>query len=381
LCCITLANGGEADLSKAPGVVIAHSPAASRIYIGSPSLALLPDGSYAASHDLFGPKSGSSSLGITRVFRSEDKGKTWTRVAELRGQFWSSLFVHNRALYILGTSRGYGDVVIRRSTDGGRTWTEPRDANSGLLLTGGRYHCAPVPVVVHNGRLWRGMEDAFGPGGWGKHFRAFMMSAPADADLLKASSWTCTNRLARDPRWLGGKFNGWLEGNAVVTPDGRIVDMLRVDSPSDDEVAAIVEISPDGKTAAFDPGRGFVRFPGGAKKFTVRFDPASRRYWTLANYVPPKHRRGRPAATRNTLALACSPDLRSWAVRAIVLQHPDPVKHGFQYADWHFEGNDIVAVSRTACDDGLGGAHNYHDANFITFHRIANFRSLKGDAE
>jgi hypothetical protein len=31
-------------------------------------------------------------------------------------------------------------------------------------------------------------------------------------------------------------------------------------------------------------------------------------------------------------------------------------------------------LSRTAFDDGLGGAHNAHDANFLTFHRIENIR-------
>jgi len=381
LCCITLANGGEVDLSKAPGVVIDHCAAASGLYVGSPSLALLADGSYVASHDLFGPKSNEKVRAVTRVFRSEDKGKTWAKAAEIQGQFWSTLFVHKGALYIIGTWSQYGHVVIRRSTDGGKSWTEPKDADTGLLLTDGRFHCAPVPVVVHNGRLWRAMEDAFGLGGWGKHFRAFMMSAPADADLLKAESWTCSNRLARDPKWLGGKFNGWLEGNALVTRDGRLVDILRVDSPSDDEVAAIVEISPDAKTATFDPERGFVSFPGGAKKFTIRFDPASDLYWSLANHVPPKQRRGRPASTRNTLALISSPDLRAWSVRSILIEHPDPAKHGFQYVDWHFEGDDIVAVSRTAFDDGLGGAHNFHDANFMTFHRIAKFRTLKGSVQ
>jgi len=35
---------------------------------------------------------------------------------------------------------------------------------------------------------------------------------------------------------------------------------------------------------------------------------------------------------------------------------------------------DIIAACRTAYDDGLGGANNYHDANFLTFHRIVNFR-------
>ena len=26
-------------------------------------------------------------------------------------------------------------------------------------------------------------------------------------------------------------------------------------------------------------------------------------------------------------------------------------------------------------DDAAGGAHNYHDANFLTFHRFTNFRT------
>jgi hypothetical protein len=60
-----------------------------------------------------------------------------------------------------------------------------------------------------------------------------------------------------------------------------------------------------------------------------------------------------------------------------VLQHPDVLKHGFQYVDWLFEGKNIVFLSRTAYDDGMGGAHNNHDANFLTFHRIKKFRKIR----
>jgi hypothetical protein len=44
--------------------------------------------------------------------------------------------------------------------------------------------------------------------------------------------------------------------------------------------------------------------------------------------------------------------------------------------DWLFDGADIAAVCRTAYDDQTGGAANFHDANFLTFHRFANFRRL-----
>ena len=368
------AGASDAAVSpKPPGVVVAHSPASSRAYLGSPSLAILPGGDYVASHDLFGPGSTSDT---TRVYGSRDRGATWKQRAELKGAFWSSLFVHRNALYLLGTSRQDGDCVIRRSADGGRTWTTPRDADSGLLLADARYHCAPVPVVVHAGRVWRAMEDVMGPGGWGANFRAFMMSAPVDADLLQATNWTCSRRLGRDPAWLEGRFGGWLEGNAVVAPDGGMVNVLRVDFRAGHEKAAIQRISRDGKELSFDPANGFVDLPGGCKKFTIRQDPASKRYWALANFVPDRHRQHNPERARNTLALLCSDDLRQWTVRSIVLYHPDPERHAFQYADWQFDGDDLIAMLRTAYDDAEGGAHNGHDANFVTFHRIAGFREL-----
>jgi len=214
-----------------------------------------------------------------------------------------------------------------------------------------------------------------GPGGWGQHFRSFMMSAPADADLLNAANWTCTNRLGRDPQWLGGTFGGWLEGNAVVTPDGKVVNILRVECPEGGK-AAMVRVSDDGRTASFDPATDFIDLPGGAKKFTIRRDAKTGLYWSLTNYVRPNDKtpQKKAASIRNTLALVSSPDLRTWTVRSFILYHPDTSKHGFQYVDWQFEGNDLVAACRTACNDGLGGAHNFHDANYLTFHRVRNFR-------
>lgn len=365
------------EVSKAPpppGVVIAHSPAPTRQYLGSPSLAILPDGTLVASHDFFGP---GTTHDTVHLYGSTDRGEHWRRRAEVRGAFWSSLVVHRGALYLLGTSHQDGDIVIRRSRDGGRTWTEPRDAQSGLLRSDARYHCAPVPVVEHDGRVWRAFEDIMGPGGWGSNFRSFMLSIPADADLLVATNWVTSNRLSRDAAWLRGKFGGWLEGNAVVSPDGRIVNVLRADYRDPDEKAAIIEISRDGLTASFDPETGFVGFPGGCKKFTVRRDPRGGGYWALGNFIPPSQRGGNVERTRNTLALVHSPDLRAWTVRCELLHHPDRVNHGFQYADWQFDGDDLIAVVRTAFDDEYGGAHGCHDANFITFHRWKRFREMR----
>jgi photosystem II stability/assembly factor-like uncharacterized protein len=361
---------------EAPGVVIDHSPASTGIYIGSPSLAILTNGDYVASHDEFGPKSTEHTRAISHVFRSQDRGKRWNRISTIDGAFWSTLFVHRGALYLIGPDKHHGNVLIRRSLDGGATWTTPTNRVTGLLRDDGQYHCAPMPVIEHEGRLWRAMEWRNPPVAWGINYRAGMMSVPVDADLLDAAGWTFSNFVPSDRAWNGGDMGAWLEGNAVVTPAGDLVDVLRVQTKSPDEKAAIVPISPDGKSASFDPVTGFISFPGGAKKFTIRFDPRTKRYWSLASIVRESHRADDPGKIRNTLALTTSPDLLNWEVRCILLYHPEVKRHGFQYVDWLFDGEDIIAACRTAFDDGEGGAHNNHDANFLTFHRFANFRRL-----
>jgi len=340
--------------SGPPGVVIDHQPAATRQYIGSPSIAILPDGAYVASHDFFGPGSTQSTSAVTRVFRSTDRGRTWRQTAEMHDQFWSNLFVHRGRLYLMGTTCEYGRVVIRESSDGGATWTPPS-----YLTSDPNYHTAPVTVAIHGGRIWRAMEY-HPPGPWG-FFEALMLSAPVKANLLEPRSWRFTARLPYPVGAAEGKH--WLEGNAVVARNGVLFDILRVDNI---EKAALVRVG--GNRLKFDR---LTDFPGGAKKFTIRYDPKTRRYWALANPAPLSRT---PASVRNTLALVSSGDLLDWRIDRVVLAHPDPVKHAFQYVDWQFDGRDIIAVVRTAFDDDAGGAASYHDANYLTFLRVSAFR-------
>jgi hypothetical protein len=369
-----LASRGWAAEPIPPGIVVAHSPASSRAYLGSPSLAELPDGTLVASHDFFGP---GTTFDVGRIYRSSDKGLSWKQSAEIKGMFWSSLFVHAKDLYLIGPNKQDGIIVVRRSKDGGFHWTEPKDSSSGFLFADAKYHCAPTPVIEHNGRLWRAFEDVMGPGKWASYFRSVMVSAPTNSDLLSAASWTMSSPIARNEAWLDGKFGGWLEGNAVVAPDHQIVNILRVDYRAHPEKAAMIQISTDGRKGSFDLTNGMIDFPGGCKKFVIRPDPKGGGYWALSNYVPEADRTNQVDRTRNTLALSFSPNLKNWEVRSILLHHRDMARHGFQYPDWLYDGEDIIALVRTAFDDEEGGAHNQHDANFITFHRWQNFRSRR----
>lgn len=383
----------RAQTGPPPGVVIAASPDPDRAFIGTPAIAILPDGSYVAAHDFFGRNPALTDR--TRVYGSRDRGATWTQLAEIGGQAWYSLFTYRGALYLHGTASRYGDLTIRRSNDGGRTWTEPRDAKSGLLFRG-RFHGAPVPVVVHAGRIWRGVEERVNDQQWPLHFSALVVSAPEGADLLDAANWTRTNGIRFDPAWYNGRRPGWLEGNVVVTPDGTLANFLRVHTeprPEDTfasaggargipryEVGARAEISTDGRTLAFDPDRGLVHLPGSQSKFTIRFDPISRRYWALIQKITRPHE-GRdwktsPIHQRNVLLLTSSADLRTWREDSIILRWREGQmlsgsdRVAWQYLDWQFEGDDLVAVSRTSW-----GGQNYHNANFMTFHRVPGFRT------
>ncbi len=360
------------DFSKVPGTVINHSPASAEKFCGAPSIAILPDGRYVVCHQFHGPGGDRGRWKQMCIFQSTDKGKTWQQISSIDGQWWSNLLWHNGALYLCGVDKRYGNLSIRRSDDYGRTWTEPRDENTGLIRNGG-FHTAAVPMPIHNGRIWRAFERS-------EDHDVLIISAPVDADLLKSESWTLSNVVPFKNSYRKG-LRSWREANVVITPAGKIAMIARTGIDDVTSTAAWFDVSEDGKTVSFDPATGFVEMPGASgKKFVIRHDAKSDRYWAAINPLLPRDRKHlkdrRSERIRNCLAVASSPDLKQWTVHHIVAYHPDPKKHAFQYPDFAVEGDDMLIVSRTAYDDGLGGARNFHDSNFITFHRIENFRDL-----
>lgn len=366
--CIAFSAVGIVRADAPPGgVVVDFSPAESEIYMGNPSLAILPDGTYVASHDAFGP---GHPFSRTYFFRSLDQGASWQGIGSVSGQYESTLFVHDDDLYLIGggTAGGNEFVSIRKSTNGGNSWTQPLNDTTGRLVTGGFFNAGATQVVTHNGRIWRAMEQVEPsiPSGSSTNYRSFVVSAPVDSDLLNAASWTVSNSLLADDFAPG---TGWIEGGIVVTPEGDINTMLRTAWLG--QTAAFIDISADGTTASFNPATGYTDFlGGGTTKFTVRYDEVSGRYWSLTN------NQDVPGSIRNVMSLVSSSNLTDWELESNILQHPDAQNVGFQYADWQFDGSDMVFVSRTAYD----GAANFHDANYTTFHRIENFRSFALDS-
>ncbi|GAA3407686.1 hypothetical protein ACFFNY_11090 [Paenibacillus hodogayensis] len=341
--------------------------------VASPSIVRLPDGSLLASHDIFWGNEGQNT---SMLFRSRDDGATWSFVQFLYPCFWGKLFLHRGRLYMLATSTEYGALLIGRSDDGGETWSAPTEIIAAGSQKAGGPHKAPMPVIEHNGRLWTGID--YGSWTLGSHASG-LVSVPADADLLDSSQWTVMPFLPYDLEWPGtvGGTNraGLLEGNAVVTPDGKLVNLLRYQTNGgnpDHGRAIMLQADPDRPEQPLTFYK-VIPFYGNLSKFTVYYDLDSACYWSLVSRVKPDK-----TGQRNILALVRSADLEHWEIVQDVLNYEDNgwpedfKKVGFQYIDWISDGDDILFASRTA----INGAYNFHNANYLTYHKIANFRSL-----
>jgi len=388
---------------------VKYQPERSQTYLGSPCVVRLPDGALVVTHDYYGkgcPRNHQNDESLTSVYRSEDNGNTWVNITHIMNCYWNHLFLLNGSLYIMGCAQQYGNIVLRRSDDGGFTWTHPVDSKTGILFPAGpfweppNYLSTAVPAFIHNGRIYKAFEDLdplpFGPG-----FQALVISAPIDSDLLDASNWIMSNKIRFDSNWLPtawGPLNdaGWREGNVIADPDGQLWNIMAVEAdPFDREQAARIKILDDGARIEFDPATGFFGFPGAVAKFTIRRDPVTGKYLSIVNNLADLEVLREMAAAprsnstrfhqkyrmrqRSVASLTVSDDLWNWRIVKPLLKSTsgltteDAIRlTGYQYTDWHIDGDDIIFVVRVADR----GANNFHDANEVIYCVLPNFRSL-----
>ena len=339
----------------------------------SPSLVKHPDGYLLSSMDVF---AGNYPQNLTLIFRSDDNGKSWHYVSELMPCFWGKLFIHKGELYMLACSTEYGDLLIGKSTDGGKTFSAPVTLLRGSNGKNGNdgVHKNPQNVFVHKGRLYNTLE-------WGtwdnKEFfhAAMVMSIDENADLLVPENWHFSEPLKYDPNWEGtadGEAWGTIEGTLCTSPDGTLYNVMRYNirnaTPSYGLVLAY-------KVNTSDPDASLkyshsIKMPCNNSKFTIKFDDISQKYYSVVTRIDSEEH----IRSRNLLSLMSSCDMENWQVVCDLIDYrdKDPQTHGFQYVDFEFDGNDIIYLCRT----GMNNPKSYHDTNYQTFHRIKKFREL-----
>ena len=341
-------------------------------YLCSPSLLKYPDGTLLASMDVFKSEAPQN---LTLIYRSDDNGKTWHYVSELMPCFWGKMFLHKNELYMLATSTEYGDLLIGKSTDKGKTFSTPT-----VLLRGSSsnksagVHKNPQNVVFYKGRIYETLEW----GTWGTTYKhaAMVMSCDENKDLLIAENWNFTEPLIYDQNWEGvasGQVNGTLEGTLCVNPKGELMNIMRYETSiySDPKYGLVLQY----KVNTEDPDAQLTyshstKFPANRSKFMMKYDNESKKYYSIATRILSDSRTN----NRNLLSLMVSDDMENWEVLSDLLDYRNcnAEKIGFQYVDFEFDGDDIIYLCRTA----FNNANNYHDANYSTFHRIEKFRNL-----
>ena len=337
-------------------------------YLCSPSLVRHPDGFLLASMDLF---AGGHPQNLTLIFRSDDDGETWHYVSELMPCFWGKMFIHKGELYMLSCSTEYGDLLIGKSVDGGKTFSAPvcllrgsngKNGNDGI-------HKNPQNLFVHNGRIYNTLE-------WGtwanKEYchAAMVMSCDMNDDLLVPENWSFTSPRKFDPNFAPDVSHlpyctMTIEGTLVVDPRNRLLNVMRFGG---DRCVLAYEVNTQDHEAELSYSH-CIPFPANLSKFMIKYDAVSKKYYSIASRLHESIK-----TNRDLLSLMASNDLENWYVVSDLLDfsNQNPDKIGFQYVDFEIEGEDIIFLCRTS----INNAHDYHDANYSTFHRIENFREI-----
>lgn len=337
-------------------------------YLCSPSLVRHPDGFLLASMDLFAD---TYPQNLTLIFRSDDNGETWHYVSELMPCFWGKMFIHNGELYMLSCSTEYGDLLIGKSIDGGKTFSAPvcllrgsngKNGNDGI-------HKNPQNIFVHNGRIYNTLEW----GNWANKkycHAAMVMSCNLNDDLLIPENWSFTPPRKFDPDFAPEVSHlpyctMTIEGTLVTDRKNRLLNVMRFGG---DRCVLAYEVNTQNPDAMLEYSH-CIAFPANLSKFMIKYDVVSKKYYSIASRLHETIN-----TCRNLLSLMASDDLENWYVIADLLDYSnqDPEKIGFQYVDFVMEGEDIIFLCRTA----MNNAHNFHDSNYSTFHRIQNFRKI-----
>lgn len=337
-------------------------------YLCTPSILCHPDGYMLVSMDIYEAKGGQN---LTLIFRSDDGGKSWYHLCELFPCYWGTLFLHKGEVYMLGTSTEYGDMLIGKSIDGGKTWLVPTVIHRGscnCAIPG--WHKSSCRVVEHGGRIWCAYD--YGSHATGRH-ASCVISADVDADILCPHSWSITEPLTYNENWFGAcseDRRGCIEGCVVAGKDNKLYNVLRYSmskgTPNYGKIArlAIYTDEPE-RSLEFDK---FIPFAGNHSKFDIVYDNVSEKYWSIISRI----RDEQCVNHRNLLSLVCSDDMERWELVTDLIDYTDkdPKYHGFQYVSMTIYENDIRYVCRTATNC----ANNFHDSNYITYHTVDNFR-------
>ena len=406
--------------------ILYKSPNPQKIYLGTPGIAVCPNGRLVASFHVSGDKTLYNQLasvsedGRCFIYTSDDQGETWVYRANT-SMIHARPFVAGDKLYVLGHS---GDLRIAQSDDWGQTWSDYSDLTEGEHWAGSANN-----VLIKGGHVYLVMdrrERDVSKAWFVAELSPKLLRAKIGDDFLDSASWTMSSDGAfvdyvddqsmetlfgvpfypvyYPDRYIApnaGRRNaspvGWLEGNVVqitdphhflYDPKGKtfhilnrsntglpdIGSMLKVTENDDGTMTTSIEKAPSGKDMLF------IAIPGGQQTFYIHYDEPTKLYWMLTSQNTDSmtkakflssERFGMAYDERRRLQLYFSKNLFDWCFAGLAAMGGSE-KESRHCISMAVQGDDILFVSRSGGEDSASA----HNCNLVTFHRIKNFRSL-----
>lgn len=357
-------------------------------YVEGPGLVRLDDGALVAAVPVVPREKWSeerrSTTSVTHMLRSDDGGKTWQQLADLP-YYSAAPWTDSGTLYLFANKAGLGkkrnaDLVLLKSSDRGKTWSEPV-----TLFTGYYWNCHTAMVQRDRKIYWATDDLSFG-----KNRGPRLVAGDLSTDPMNPKSWRISEPVLFpgapkemwDPKFAENP-NQYLEANVIdVNGRLRVLAAVKMKRPSVTNICAVLDATDDGSKLDLKFTR-YNSMPGGNLKFCVVRDEVSKLYWATSNQAvdgentfglakeAEKQETYRASAfDRRFLMLHYSVDGLNWFPAGCIAQ-AGKMSQSFMYARPVVDGNDLVLIARSSVH-----APNQHDADYATFHRVRDFRKL-----
>jgi hypothetical protein len=393
LSCVLLTPGiihAQAKPLAQDYTVVFHNPDRER-YVEGPGLVRMTDATLIAVVPIVPRGEWSAERRATQsrthILRSGDGGKTWQQISEL--PYYSAVpWLHKDALFLFankgGTKSRNDDLLLLKSTDGGKSWSEP------VTLFRGHFWNCHTGMVQRDNRLYWAIDDL----ALGKKRGPRVIAGDLSGDPMSPAAWRLSEPVPFpgvpdalvNPKFaeLGDQY---LEPNVIdVRGKLRVLMTVKPKRQSTAGLAAVLDFEDKGgpidlKFTQFHP------MPGGQLKFCVLWDEQSKMFWAAANLAVDaqgaydwwvegekrgsfRYASGVGGNDRRFLMLMYGLDGLNWFQAGCIAQ-ADRISQSFMYARPVIDGDDLAIIARSSIN-----APDQHDADHATFHRVKNFRSL-----
>ncbi len=370
-------------------VVVWHNPDP-EYYVEGPGLARLDDGTLIAVVPVVPRQEWSEERrvahSVTHILRSGDHGATWQLLSDLP-YYSAAPWTDKGVLYLLANKAGKDsrndDVLLLRSGDAGKTWSEP------VTLFKGHYWNCHTGMVQRDGKIYWATDDL----SLGKLRGPCLIAGDLTGDIMSPASWRITKGVkfpgAPESFWnpkFAALSDQYLEPN-VLEVNGRLRVLAAVKFKRQTSASLCAAFDATDKDGQLD--LKFVQYsamPGGQLKFCVIRDEPSKLFWATSNLPADSqdvfgwHAAADKAGTYRTsaadrrfLMLHYSLDGLNWFPAGCLAQAAK-MSQSFMYARPVVDGDDLAIIARSS-----DKAPNQHDADTATFHRLRDFRKLALD--